>query len=143
MLQDLARAGVKLTSQRMAIVKLFSGEESHPTAQELYERLRRAHPSMSFATVYNTLDALANAGLSGTLRLGNAARFDPNTAPHHHAVCEACGAIIDIPAETMAPKASTVKRLHKQALGFNVRAIERIYRGVCASCTKQNQKTKK
>ena len=83
--------------------ELFSGEKLRPTAQELFERLRRALPSMS----------------------------------------EACGAIIDIPAETMAPKASTVKRLHKQALGFNVGAIERIYRGVCASCTKQNQKTKK
>jgi Fe2+ or Zn2+ uptake regulation protein len=98
---------------------------------------------MSFATVYNTLDALANAGLSGTLRLGNAARFDPNTAPHHHAVCDACGVITDLPAETVAPKPATVKRLHKQALGFNVRSIERIYRGVCASCAKQNQKTKK
>ena len=145
MLHDLERAGFKLTAQRMAIVKLFSAEESHPTAQELYERLRGAHPSISFATVYNTLDALANAGLSGTLRLGNAARFDPNTAPHHHAVCEECGAIIDIPAETLAPKPATVQRLHKQALGFNVRSIERIYRGVCASCAehpKQDHKNK-
>lgn len=146
MLHDLERAGFKLTAQRMAIVKLFSAEESHPTAQELYERLRGAHPSISFATVYNTLDALANAGLSGTLRLGNAARFDPNTTPHHHAVCEECGAIIDVPAETMAPKPATVKRLQKQALGFNVRSIERIYRGVCASCAerpKQDHKKQK
>ena len=143
MLHDLGRAGFKLTAQRMAIVKLFSAEESHPTAQELYERLRGAHPSISFATVYNTLDALANAGLSGTLRLGNAARFDPNTAPHHHAVCEECGAIMDIPAETMAPKPATVKRLQKQARGFSVRSIERIYRGVCASCAKLPSKNKK
>ena len=143
MLHDLERAGFKLTAQRTAIVKLFSAEESHPTAQELYERLRGAHPSISFATVYNTLDALANAGLSGTLRLGNAARFDPNTAPHHHAVCVECGDITDIPAETLAPEAATVTRLREQALGFDVRSVERIYRGVCARCAKQNQKHKK
>ncbi|MEO6421052.1 MAG: transcriptional repressor, partial [Polyangiaceae bacterium] len=119
------------------IVDQFADDLTHPTAQELYERLRTTFPTMSFATVYNTLDAFANAGLSGTLRLGNAARFDPNTAPHHHAVCEECGAIIDLPAETLAPKPATVKRLQKQALGFNVRSIERIYRGVCASCAER------
>lgn len=143
MLRDLGRAGFKLTTQRTAIVNLFSAEESHPTAQELYERLRGSHPSISFATVYNTLDALANAGLSGTLRLGNAARFDPNTAPHHHAVCVECGNVTDVPAETLAPKAATVKRLQKQALGFDVRFVERTYRGVCASCVKQSQKNQK
>src|SRR5208283_3157922 len=92
MLRDLKRAGLKMTPQRLAIVKLFAGDESHPTAQELFERLHGEFPSMSFATVYNTLDALASAGLSGTLRLGGAARFDPNVDAHHHAVCDRCGA---------------------------------------------------
>jgi Fe2+ or Zn2+ uptake regulation protein len=79
MLRDLKKAGLKMTPQRIAIVRLFACDDSHPTAQALFERLQRDFPSMSFATVYNTLDALAKAGLSGTLRLGNAARFDPNT----------------------------------------------------------------
>ena len=68
---------------------------------------------MSFATVYNTLDALAAAGLSGTLRLGGAARFDPNVEAHHHAVCDRCGAVRDIPAETLAPSSATVRQLQK------------------------------
>ena len=95
MLRDLQRAGLKLTPQRMAIVRLFADDGSHPTAQDLFERLRPTFPSMSFATVYNTLDALARAGLAGIVRLpgkrGDAARFDPNTRPHHHAVCDGCG----------------------------------------------------
>src|SRR5579864_1038943 len=97
MLRDLQHAGLKLTPQRIAIVRLFASDQSHPTAQHLFERLQPSFPSMSFATVYNTLDALARAGLTGIVRLpgkrGDAARFDPNTAPHHHAVCDDCGAV--------------------------------------------------
>ncbi len=134
MLRDLKRTGLKMTPQRLAIVKIFAGDESHPTAQELFERLRGEFPSMSFATVYNTLDALVSSGLGGTLRLGGAARFDPNTSAHHHAVCDRCGTVHDIPAETLAPSSATVRRLRKSAGGFSVRAIERVYRGLCAKC---------
>jgi Fur family peroxide stress response transcriptional regulator len=138
MLRDLKRAGLKLTPQRIAIVRLFAGDESHPTAQDLYERLRPTFPSMSFATVYNTLDALAKTGLAGIVRLpgrrGDAARFDPKTAPHHHAVCDECGAVVDISANTMAPTAGAVKKLRRAAPGFSIRAVERIYRGLCAGC---------
>jgi Fe2+ or Zn2+ uptake regulation protein len=134
MLRDLKHAGLKMTPQRLAIVKIFAGDESHPTAQELFERLRGEFPSMSFATVYNTLDALVSAGLGGTLRLGGAARFDPNTSAHHHAVCDRCGAVHDVPAETLAPSSATVRRLRQSAGGFSVRAIERVYRGLCAKC---------
>jgi Fe2+ or Zn2+ uptake regulation protein len=134
MLRDLKRAGLKMTPQRLAIVKLFATDESHPTAQDLFERLQASYPTMSFATVYNTLDALASAGLSGTLRLGGAARFDPNVSAHHHAVCDRCGAVRDVPAETLAPSSGTVRRLRESAGGFSVRAVERVYRGLCAKC---------
>ncbi len=139
MLEDLKAAGLKLTPQRLAILKQFADDLTHPTAQELYDRLKTTFPTMSFATVYNTLDALASAGLSGTLRLGNAARFDPNTSPHHHAVCERCGAIADIPADTLAPTPATVSRLRHRASGFQVHAVERIYRGLCAACAASEQ----
>jgi Fur family peroxide stress response transcriptional regulator len=134
MMGDLKRAGLKLTAQRQAIVQEFAADPTHPTAQDLYDRLRGAYPQMSFATVYNTLDALAAAGLSGTLRIGNAARFDPNTAPHHHVVCERCGAIADVPARTLDPSPAAVRNLSRAAPGFRVRSIERIYKGLCAAC---------
>ncbi len=140
MLQDLKRAGLKLTPQRIAIVQLFAGDTSHPTAQDLFERLRPSFPSMSFATVYNTLDSLAHAGLAGTVRLpgkrGDAARFDPNTAPHHHAVCDGCGAVLDIAAGTLSPTPGAVSKVRRAAPGFSVRAVERIYRGLCSSCSR-------
>src|ERR1700722_8631415 len=139
MLRDLKRAGLKMTPQRIAIVRLFAEDEAHPTAQDLFERLRPAFPTMSFATVYNTLDALARAGLAGIVRIpgkrGDAARFDPNTAPHHHAVCDGCGAVLDIAAGTLAPTSASPQRLRRAAPGFAVRAVERIYRGLCGRCS--------
>ena len=126
MLEELKRAGLKLTPQRMAIVRELACDETHPTAQELYERLRPSFPTMSFATVYNTLDALAKNGLIRTIRVGegSAVRFDPNTTSHHHAVCDACGVIVDLPADPPP----------KHAHGFSVRTEERTYRGLCSRC---------
>jgi Fe2+ or Zn2+ uptake regulation protein len=139
MLRDLKRAGLKLTPQRIAIVRQFAGDTTHPTAQDLFERLRPSFPSMSFATVYNTLDALARAGLAGTVRLpgkrGDAARFDPNTSPHHHAVCDACGSVLDISAGSLAPTEAATKKVRRAAPGFAVRTVERVYRGLCARCS--------
>jgi Fe2+ or Zn2+ uptake regulation protein len=79
MLATLKANGLRMTPQRVAIVRLFADDPSHPTAQELFDRLHDAFPTMSFATVYNTLDALARVGLTGSLHLGGAIRFDPNT----------------------------------------------------------------
>jgi Fur family peroxide stress response transcriptional regulator len=128
----LRAAGLKLTPQRMAIVRELCADPTHPTAQELYERLRPALPTMSFATVYNTLDALASAGLCAALSLApGPARFDPNMEAHHHAVCDRCGLVRDVPADRA--RAASPPAL-EAAPGFRVRSVERIYRGLCASC---------
>lgn len=132
MLAELKKAGLKLTPQRLAIVRELSHDTSHPTAQELYERLRPAHPTMSFATVYNTLDALAKLGLVGTLRLGSAVRFDPNRSSHHHAVCDGCGKVVDLPAPTPSKKAALRAA---EMSGFQIRSEERTYRGLCDRCS--------
>lgn len=131
MLARLGATGLKLTPQRVAIVRELAGDLTHPTAQELYERLLPGMPTMSFATVYNTLDALARASLVEARSLSpGATRFDPNVRPHHHAVCDQCGAVVDVPdtAERGAPAASGLPG------GFAVRAVEQVFRGVCGAC---------
>ena len=106
MLEGVRASGLKLTPQRMAIVRELAADPTHPTAQELYERLRPSLPTMSFATVYNTLDALASAGLCAAMSLvPGASRFDPNMAAHHHAVCDRCGLVRDVPAGGAQPGA--------------------------------------
>src|SRR6185436_6928124 len=97
MMQGVREAGLKLTPQRMAIVEAIADDPSHPTAQELYDRLRPELPTMSFATVYNTLAALTAAGLCASRALSRgSSRFDPNTEPHDHAVCDGCGKVMDV-----------------------------------------------
>ena len=136
MLAELKKAGLKLTPQRIAIVREIADDLSHPTAQSLFDRLRPAFPTMSFATVYNTLDTLARCGLTGALHLGGAVRFDPNTEPHHHAVCDACGVVVDLPAEG-SPRAlrNAAAAAAAAAAGFEIRAEERTYRGLCGRCS--------
>jgi Fe2+ or Zn2+ uptake regulation protein len=133
---ELRRAGLRLTPQRLAIVRELEGDESHPTAQELFERLRPAFPTMSFATVYNTLDALAKVRLVGALKHGSAVRYDPNVMPHHHAICDRCGAIVDLPAEPPSP---AVQKSIAREIGFVVLSEERSYRGLCGRCSKDRE----
>src|SRR4051794_17728939 len=83
MLACVRASGLKLTPQRIAIVRELAADPTHPTAQELFERLRATQPTMSFATVYNTLDALAAAGLCAALSLApGPSRFDANMKAH-------------------------------------------------------------
>jgi Fur family peroxide stress response transcriptional regulator len=133
MLASLRASGLKLTPQRLAIVRELAADPTHPTAQELFERLRPALPTMSFATVYNTLDALAAAGLCAALSLApGPSRFDPNMRPHHHVVCDRCGLVRDVPHE--GEPAPPAERAGDVAPGFEVRSVELIYRGICAAC---------
>src|SRR5277367_7120535 len=122
MLACVRASGLKLTPQRMAIVRELAADPTHPTAQELFERLRPALPTMSFATVYNTLDALAAAGLCASLSLApGPARFDPNMRPHHHAVCDRCGLVRDVPCEDGGEPVAPALHLLAQP-GFEIRA---------------------
>jgi Fe2+ or Zn2+ uptake regulation protein len=135
MLSDLKRAGLKLTPQRIAIVHELADDLTHPTAQALFDRLRPTFPTMSFATVYNTLDALTRCGLVqtlGSLSPGGPVRFDPNTELHHHAVCDVCGTIHDIPVERVDIAAL---RMPPSIIGFRVLREQRTYRGLCSQCT--------
>ena len=124
--QALRDAGLKATPQRMAILRSLAGDETHPTAQELHERLSTEYPSLSVATVYNTLSALTRIERCTPLELGGPVRFDPNVAPHDHAVCENCGSIRDVLAAADGGSS--------ELGGFTVKRVERIYRGLCATC---------
>src|SRR5262249_19050840 len=145
MLAGVRAAGLKLTPQRMAIVKELASDETHPTAQEIFDRLRPGLPTMSFATVYNTLGALSAAGLCAAMSLSpGSGRFDPNMTPHHPVVCDMCGAVRDVPSGPALSdglqETSAARAVLQVAPGFDVRSVERIFRGVCASCSRSSRK---
>jgi len=136
-LEALSRARLRRTPQRLAIVRAFVDDETHPTAQQIFDRLGPTMPTMSFATVYNTLAALESAGRCRVVRLADdgSARFDPRVDPHDHAVCDRCGSVRDVPAARAAIGSDLGE-------GFHVRAVERVYRGLCASCAGKASKRK-
>jgi Fur family peroxide stress response transcriptional regulator len=126
-IDGLRAAGLRLTPQRLAIVETIARDETHPTAQALHDRLRKRFPTLSVATVYNTLSALDGIRQCRKLEMGGPARFDPNLEPHDHAVCERCGAIRDVQPQRGSARGCSLP-------GFRVGRVERIYRGVCAEC---------
>ena len=101
-LTDLFRAnGWKITAQRQCIFRALEGDETHPSAERVYERVRREMPNVSLKTVYQTLHDLAELGEISALDLGTgSARFDPNIeSSHHHVVCRSCGKVRDVDAD--------------------------------------------
>ncbi len=89
--------GLKLTPQRLAILEYLENNRSHPSAEDIYNALKPRFPSMSFATVYNTLEILAKKGLVKEINVESTRkRFDAFTHPHHHFFCKNCRKVIDI-----------------------------------------------
>src|SRR5215207_5402194 len=85
-----------LTPQRRAVFQVVSESAEHLTAGEIYEAARRLLPTISFATVYNSLKYLKEAGLLREISFGKgSSRYDRETARHDHAVCTCCGRLVD------------------------------------------------
>ena len=88
---------MKMTPQRMAILEYLDGNTGHPSAEDVFDAVKGRFPSMSFATVYNTLERLRSDGRLLELSIDPARkRYDPNTSPHHHLICAGCGRVTDI-----------------------------------------------
>lgn len=122
-------AGFKLTPQRLAILSYLEGNTAHPSAEEVYRFVSKQFPTMSFATVYNTLEMLRKRGMVQELSLEpGKKRFDPDAKPHHHIVCLGCRNVVDVHAaiEPGIPERS--------AEGFEVRGSHIAFYGYCSSC---------
>jgi Fe2+ or Zn2+ uptake regulation protein len=98
----LRRCEVQATPQRIAIAECVLRAKTHPTADEVWTKVKRKHPTVSRATVYNTLNLLVEKHLLRTHRLTEGtAVFDPNVELHHHFIDEATGEIHDIPWDAL------------------------------------------
>lgn len=126
----LREAEMKSTPQRFAVLDYLLRSGTHPTAEQISADLNRRFPRASRATVYNTLNALRDAGLVHEVHMdGCAARYDANIDPHHHFVCRACGRLEDVPVGALRA------RPHRPAMaGYRVETYEVVLRGVCAAC---------
>jgi len=94
----LKKAGLQKRPQRIAVVQYMMSTKSHPSADEVLEHVRKTHPTVSRATVYNVLHTLARHGIIRQCAIKpGAALYDGRTDPHHHFVDEDTGEIYDIP----------------------------------------------
>lgn len=92
----LRESGLKLTHQRLEILREVFQADNHPDAETIYRGVRERVPTVSLDTVYRTLWLLLDHGLINALGPSRErVRFDANTEPHHHFVCRQCGGICD------------------------------------------------
>jgi Fur family peroxide stress response transcriptional regulator len=88
---------LSVTPQRIIIYKELLGNKSHPSPEDIYNAIKEDNPTISFATVYNTLETFERYGfIKKVTPLHNKVRYDPVVEPHHHLVCVKCGKIIDV-----------------------------------------------
>ena len=122
---------IKLTPQRLAILSYLNGNTSHPSAEDIYKAVLEQFPTMSFATVYNTLEALKNKGSIQELKIDHAKkRYDPDCSRHHHLICNKCKSIVDI------RKKFNLSLPDEMAEGFDVLGNSIEFYGVCSKCKK-------
>jgi Fur family ferric uptake transcriptional regulator len=123
---------IRMTRQREVILEELGMLHSHPTADEIYERVRSRLPRVSLGTVYRTLDLLSRSGLIGKIEIaGQQMRFDRELGAHQHIRCIRCGRIVDVPGERTPTECD---RATLQATGY--RLIERRveFLGICPAC---------
>ncbi len=100
----LREKGIKVTPQRIFILKRLMEMEGHVTAEDVYNSIKKEIPSISISTVYRTLKQFEDKGIINSLLTSKeygVTVFDTNFEPHHHFVCKICGEIWDIPGEIM------------------------------------------
>lgn len=94
--KELRQRGLRVTPQRLAIIDVLYADRTHPSADQVFQRVRASFPMVSLATVYNTLNTLKSSGFLNEVTLENSgSRFDTRTEPHAHLICVQCGGIID------------------------------------------------
>ena len=120
---------IKLTPQRLAILSYLNGNTSHPSAEDIYKAVQEQFPTMSFATVYNTLEALKNKGTVQELKIDHAKkRYDPDSTVHHHLICNKCKNIIDV------RKDFSQSLTDEMTEGFDVLGNSIEFYGICSKC---------
>jgi len=123
----------KLTPQRDAVFQVILNREDHPTAGEIFEAAKLRLPSISYATVYNSLRYLRDAGLVHEIKFGDSSsRYDRETDRHDHAICNNCGKLVDFDL----PQTAQLMQAAARKSQFKAESVHLTLRGLCANCRK-------
>lgn len=124
-------SGRKVTPQRVAVFEVLCERGGHPTVDQIYREVRKRFPMISLNTVYQIMEALVQMKIVSPLVHGlEAARYETDPSPHHHAICVACKRIIDIfDPDLGRVRPPRVVKDRFQVLGHRVEFF-----GYCADC---------
>lgn len=123
--------GYRNTAQRTLILAEVQAAESHLTAGEIFERVRRRDPKIAYGTVYRSLHLLAKRGLIQELTFADqASRFDKRVDRHDHVHCTACGLLLDVDV----PVALIARHVAEEQSGFAVQSHHTLFAGTCPTC---------
>lgn len=127
-LKILKLQGMRVTHQRLEIMKYLDENRNHPNAEKIYSILKEKNPSLSKTTVYNSVDILRKHNIIQTLNISKAElRYDFDNSYHHHFLCKVCGNIIDINVKC--------PYLEKIINGENkIEEVHGYFKGICKNC---------
>jgi Fur family ferric uptake transcriptional regulator len=129
---------MRLTTQRQIILEELLKVTSHPTANEVYDMVRKRLPRIGLGTVYRNLELMAETGMILKLEVGGTQkRFDATVAPHYHVRCMECGKVDDI----KMPVQEGINEIAAQACHYQILGHHIEFTGLCSDCTKSQQKT--
>jgi Fur family peroxide stress response transcriptional regulator len=122
---------LRRTKQKEAILEVLRGTNSHPTADWIYQEVRKEISNISLGTVYRNLRMLRESGEILEIDLcGTLARFDARKDNHYHFRCEECGQVFDVDM----PVDVEIDRRATQKTGFKISCHRLEFRGVCKDC---------
>lgn len=127
--------GQRVTTARRVVIEALAHDGGHPTADDLSVTIALRHPGVHRATVYRTLETLAEMGVVAHVHFGQGAAVyhlieSPRERAHLHAVCLRCGVVVDLPGSLMDSVAIRVR----DELGFEIMAAHHALSGVCRQC---------
>ena len=124
---------IKITPQRLEILRYLDDHRTHPTADQIYSDLKEKNPSLSKTTAYNSLKIFKEHSIIQTLTIsGSELRYDFNCTMHHHFLCKKCGRIIDI--DISCPN---IEKIRKE--GYQIDEVHGYFKGVCKACLKKRR----
>ncbi len=124
--EAIRRRGGKVTPQRLTIYEALADDQTHPSAEAIFERVRAKMPTVSLTTVYKTLNELVAIGEARRFDVSGVSHFDGRTDPHAEAVCLRCNSIQDVESTGVLAMPSVP--------GFDIVGHTQTFYGYCANC---------
>lgn len=121
----------RLTIQKIKILEYLHSVHTHPTAEIVYESVKKHIPNISLATVYRNLSQMVSSGDVLRLEVDGEYHFDGNVSKHQHCYCYKCGKIIDV----FNDKINSYALKNNDIEGFEVKSVHVLFKGICSKCS--------